>query len=221
MRTILLTSNRFQLLSLIYILPLLVLGGCIDPESKIHTPLNKNVIIIGEFHGTEQIRHILVDTAQAQADHGEIAIGLEAPACALSTVFASSRLISLPGDSGEPCDMSGINEGRISTAMKAGVDKLLEDNKNAKIFSIENHEGRLITDFQLHANAWEVRAANRIIQIRDEGYRVISIAGNLHVRKTNYKFNGPETVPFGALLSDQALIIGIVPRNSGQVYACF
>ena len=217
-----LSSSRYLASFLyFYFLSTLVLAGC-SPE-KIHADdhLNEQIIIIGEFHGAEQIGDMLVNIAETQADLGQIAIGLEAPACALSTVFSSSKIISLPGDTGAACDMYGIESGRISTALKAGVDKLLEDNQSAKIFAFENYKGRsLIPDFPLHANAWESRAADRILQVRDKGYRVISIAGNLHVRKTTYKFSGPETTPFGALLSDQALIIGVVPLNSGQVYAC-
>lgn len=199
----------------------LSLTGCSQhssPDSEIHS---KDILILGEFHGTQEIGKILTEMVSEQRKASRVAIGLEAPHCALIKIFSQEKILTLSRDEGKTCDLSALEMGRISDAIFMSVRDMI-DGTNVKIFGLEDHKGRAfrISNGAWDANEWEAHVSDRILQIHSDGYKVTAIVGNIHARKTNYQFDGPSVKPVGAILADQALIIGLSPRSGGHAYAC-
>jgi len=182
---------------------------------------SKDILLLGEFHGTQEVGTILNEMVSEQRKTSAVAIGLEAPRCALVKIFPKEKILSLSGDEGKTCDLSALEMGRISDALFTTVSKLIDD-ADIKIFGLEDHEGRTfrISNEAWDANEWEAHVGDRILNVQNREYKVTAIIGNIHARKTNYQFDGPSVKPLGARISDKALTIGLSPRSGGYAYAC-
>lgn len=199
---------------------LLVLGsqGCTSKDVSLDvTSKQGGATILGEFHGTREIASILQETVARSKLHGPVAIGLEAPSCAFSSVIPRDSILSISGDSERPCDYSGMAEGRVSDEILLVVNNVLAD-ETVKVFGIENGRGRF--DGVWDPNIWEGLVADRIKTIASKGYEVVVVTGNYHARKGSYTFGGETTIAFAARLGIESRSVLVVPRKSGEAYTC-
>lgn len=199
----------------------LSLSACSQKSARHSQVYSKDIVILGEFHGTQEIGDVLVEVVSEQVKISQVAIGLEAPYCALTKIFPQEKLLNIPGDEGKTCDIAALEMGRISEELFMSVSKLIEEN-DVKVFGLEDHKGRThrISKGSWDANEWEGHVVERILYTHRKGYKITVIIGNLHARKTNYQFSGPSVKPVGARLSDKALIVELSSQKGGHAYAC-
>ena len=91
--------------------------GCSQQNSLSSELQSKDILILGEFHGTQEIGDILTEMVSEQGKTSPVAIGLEAPYCALVKIFPREKILTLSGDQGKTCDLSALKMGRISEAV--------------------------------------------------------------------------------------------------------
>ncbi len=170
----------------------------------------KNIILLGEIHGTEGnlwALQTLID--ELDIEYSKITIALELPTSWNSALLKLSngnevRLLELMADSEE------LLSGRIS---KTHIDKYLELAKQGVVFVAirDNHDDWNTTDKAMAQNILEVSKDRNI---------VIATLGNLHTERTEsvVTWGGEYTChPTGELLKEVATTVLIRYANTKYI----